>query len=143
MKTDVTWSKSYSHDIHTTPQVIWQALANAAHWNLWNPGVKSIQMEGNFTTGTRFSMELPDGTIIPSILIEVNAPQRFIDESWVGKTRIWVEHRIEALTGDQCRVIYIANTQGPDAQAIGEAVSADFPDVLAGLAKHVSEKKAV
>ncbi|HEX8047762.1 SRPBCC family protein [Rhizobium sp.] len=142
MKSDASWSKSYSCDVDASQQAIWQALADAPNWKLWNPGVKSVQLDGNFAKGTWFSMELPDGEIIRSKLIDVSAPQRFIDETWVGETRIQVEHSIEATAEDQCRVIYAVSSQGPDAQAIGEAVSADFPDVLARLAKYVNDRTA-
>ncbi|MEZ2223936.1 SRPBCC family protein [Rhizobium sp. RCC_161_2] len=138
MNSDASWSKFYSCDVDASQQAIWQAFADAGSWKLWNPGVKSAQLDGNFATGTWFSMELPDGEIIRSRLIDVSAPQRFIDETLVGETLIQVEHSIEAVAHDQCRVVYAVNSQGPDAQAIGEAVSADFPDVLARLAKYVA-----
>ena len=142
MTSDASWSKSYSCDVAASQQVIWQALSDAGSWKLWNPGVKSVQLDGSFATGTWFSMELPDGEVIRSELIDVIAPQRFIDETLVGETLIRVEHSIEAMAGDQCRVIYAVTSQGPDAQAIGDAVSADFPDVLARLAKYVGERTA-
>ncbi len=142
MNSDASWSKSYSCDVHATRQTIWRALSDVPNWTLWNPGVKSVQMDGNFATGTWFSMELPDGDVIRSKLIDVSAPQHFIDETWVGETLIEVEHSIEVMADDQYRVIYAVNSQGPDAQAIGEAVSADFPDVLARLAKYVNERTA-
>jgi hypothetical protein len=142
MKSDASWSKSYSCDVNASQQAIWQALADAGRWKLWNSGVKSVQLDGSFATGTWFSMELPDGDIIRSKLVDVSAPQRFIDETLVGETLIQVEHSIEAMADDQCRVIYAVNSQGPDAQAIGKAVSADFPDVLARLAKYVGERTA-
>ncbi|CAN7504049.1 SRPBCC family protein [Rhizobium rhizogenes] len=142
MKSDASWSKSYSCDVNASRQAIWQALADAGRWKLWNSGVKSVQLDGSFATGTWFSMELPDGDIIRSKLVDVSAPQRFIDETLVGETLIQVEHSIEAMANDQCRVIYAVNSQGPDAQVIGKAVSADFPDVLARLAKYVGERTA-
>jgi uncharacterized protein YndB with AHSA1/START domain len=142
MNANASWSKTYSHDIDDTAQAVWQALTDAANWRRWNPGVKSIQMEGSFATGTWFAMELPDGEVIRSKLIDVRALQRFIDETWVGETVVRVEHRVEALQGNRCRVVYAVNAEGADAQAIGDAVSADFPDVLAGLAKYLGERTA-
>lgn len=135
------WNKSYEIDVSSTPKNIWQAFIDTATWKRWNPGVKSIKLEGPFLTGTWFSMELPEGDIIRSQLIDVSEEKHFIDETLIDEIRIRVEHRIEALRTGQCRIIYAISTQGPDAQAIGEAISSDFPDVMDGLAKYLAEQK--
>jgi hypothetical protein len=142
MNANASWSKAYSHDIDATAQTAWQALADTANWQRWNPGVKSIHLEGSFATGAWFAMELPDGEVIRSKLIDVCAPQRFVDETRVGETVIRVEHRVETLQGNRCRLVYAVTAEGADADAIGEAVSADFPDVLAGLANYLGERTA-
>lgn len=133
-----SWTKSYSREIGAAAQVVWATLIDIANWKSWNPGVKSIQIDGMFTTGTWFSMTLPDNEVIRSKLVEVSEPHRFIDETWVGETLIRVEHQIDALSANRSRVTYAIRTEGVDAHEIGEAVSADFPDVLAGLASHVA-----
>lgn len=140
MNTSTSWNKSYSNNISATPEAIWLVLTDIFNWKLWNRGVKSSQMEGDFVSGTWFSMELPDGEIIHSQLIDVFEPLHFIDETWIGETVVRVEHGIEPLARNVCRVVYAIRVKGTDAQAIGEMVSSDFPDVLAGLAKYVSEK---
>jgi len=122
------WNKSYEHPIPATPDKIWQALIDTSSWKHWNPGVKSIALEGAFQAGTWFSMALPDGEMIRSRLI--------------GETRVRVEHRIEASGPGQYQLVYAIRTQGPDAQALGEGISADFPDVMAGLAHYLAEQKA-
>lgn len=132
------WSKSYSRDIDATPHAIWEVLADTATWSLWNAGVKSIQIDGDFVTGTHFAMELPDGDIIESKLLSVVERQHFIDESRLGETVVQVEHRIEALTDNKSRVIYAVSVQGPGSQAIGEAVSEDFPSVIESLGKFIA-----
>lgn len=136
------WNKSYEHPIPATPDKIWQAFIDTSSWKHWNPGVKSIALEGAFQAGTWFSMALPDGEMIRSRLIDVAAKQHFTDETLIGETRVRVEHRIEASGPGQCQLIYAIRTQGPDAQALGEGISADFPDVMAGLAHYLAEQKA-
>ncbi|MCX9020929.1 SRPBCC family protein [Citrobacter portucalensis] len=140
MSTDNFWKKSFERDIRDTPQKIWNAFVDISRWGLWNPGVKSIHMEGDFVPGVWFSMELPEGNIIRSQLIEVSEGKYFTDETRVGETMVRVQHYIEPLHSGLSRVIYIINTQGSDAQAFGEGVSADFPDVLAGLEKYLTEQ---
>ncbi len=142
MTISASWNRPYSREIDASPQTVWKALADISNWKLWNAGVKSIQINGNFITGSHFSMELADGEVINSELIDVSAPRHFIDETWVGETVIRVEHRIEVVSGDRCRVVYAVSAEGPEAQIIGEAVSADFPEVLAGLATYVTGRAA-
>ncbi|MFU0879844.1 hypothetical protein ACM26M_01180 [Kluyvera cryocrescens] len=90
------WSKSFELDVCCTPEKIWHAFIDTANWKQWNPGVKSLQIEGPFLTGTWFAMALPEGDIIRSQLSEVSTEKCFIDKTWVGETLVSVEHRIEA-----------------------------------------------
>ncbi|WP_039055990.1 SRPBCC family protein [Enterobacter sp. Bisph1] len=139
MNNDNVWSKTYTLSINSTPHAIWQAFVDTDNWKRWNPGVKSIAIEGPFQTGTWFTMVLPEGDVVRSRLTDVCEEKHFIDETWVDETLIKVEHRIEASGSDRCQVMYVITTQGPDAQAYGEGISADFPEVMAGLAKYLGE----
>lgn len=142
MSKDNGWSKSFEMDVNSTSEKIWQAFIDTSNWKCWNPGVKSIKIEGPFLSGTWFSMELPEGDIIRSQLVDVSEGKHFIDETWVGETMVRVEHRIEISCPGQSKFIYTISTQGPDAQAFGEGISSDFPDVMAGLAKYLADKVA-
>lgn len=135
---DSVWSKSFELEVSGSPEKIWQAFVDTANWKQWNPGVKDIQIDGPFVAGTWFSMELPEGDVIRSQLVDVAEAKYFIDETWVEETVVKVEHRIEASGPELSKLIYVISTQGPDAQDFGEAISADFPEVMAGLAKYVA-----
>ena len=134
------WSTCCTHDFDAPVTSIWSVLADTSTWKDWNPGVKSIRIDGPFASGTGFAMELPDGTVIDSTLVSVVAPQTFTDQSCFGETLIQVEHHVEALTGQKSRVTYALRAQGPDAQVIGEAASEYFPSVLQGLADYLARK---
>lgn len=138
MSMDNHWSKVFSLDVEVAAPVVWQALADVDHWHCWNPGVRSIRLQGRFATGSDFWMELPDGEQIHSRLTHVSAPQCFIDETRVDDTVVRVEHRIEPLAERRCRVQYTIHAEGPQAEAFGMGVSADFPQVLAGLARYLA-----
>lgn len=84
-------------------------------------------------------MALPQGEVVRSQLTDVSEGKYFIDETWVDDTLVKVEHRIEASGADQSTVIYAISTQGPQANAFGEGISADFPEVMEGLAKYLAE----
>ena len=90
--------------------------------------------------GVLFSMILPDNEVIRSQLIDASAPLHFVDATWIGETVVQVIHSIEPLPMDRCRVTFTANAEGPEAQDIGDGASADFPEVLASLAKFIEKR---
>ncbi|WBU47781.1 SRPBCC family protein [Kosakonia pseudosacchari] len=143
MNENNAWSKRYTLTVKSKPEPIWQAFVDTDNWKRWNPGVKSITIEGPFRTGTWFTMALPQGEVVRSQLTDVSEGKYFIDETWVDDTLVKVEHRIEASGADQSTVIYAISTQGPQANAFGEGVSADFPEVMEGLAKYLAETGSV
>lgn len=120
------WSKSFELNVGCTPEKIWQAFIDTANWKQWNPGVKSIQIEGPFLAGTWFAMTLPEGDIIRSQLSEVSTEKCFIDKTWVGETLVSVEHRIEASQFGQSKLIYTINTQGPMLRNLAKALVRTF-----------------
>lgn len=138
MNENKVWNKVYTLEVRSKPKAIWQAFIDTDNWKQWNPGVKSITIEGPFQTGTWFTMTLPEGDIIRSQLTDVSEEKYFIDETWLDETRVKVEHRIEESGPNQSTLIYAISAQGPQAKAFGEGVSADFPDVMEGLAKYLA-----
>ncbi|MGY5956451.1 SRPBCC family protein [Kosakonia sp. BK9b] len=139
MNEDNAWNKSYKITVRSKPEAIWQAFVDTDNWKRWNPGVKSITIEGPFQTGTWFTMELPQGDIVRSQLTDVSEEKHFIDETWVDETRVKVEHRIEASGPGESTLIYAISTHGPQAKVFGEGISADFPEVMEGLAQYLAE----
>jgi len=135
-----TWHTAYTRDIGAAPDAIWAVLADTSAWHLWNDGVESIRLDGAFATGSRFAMEMPDGDVLESTLTSVVPGQQFVDETRLGEIVVRVAHRIEAVSAGTSRVTYAVDVDGPDAQAVGEAVSGDFPAVLAQLEAYVLQR---
>lgn len=140
MSANDCWSRSFSHSIDSSTQALWQVLSDAPNWHRWNPGVKAIEMEGDFTNGTWFTMVFPEGGSIRSRLIDVRPLQGFTDETCVGEVVIQVAHRLQDISARRCLVTYTLSARGPDTQAMGEAISADFPEVLAGLQRYLQPR---
>jgi Polyketide cyclase / dehydrase and lipid transport len=128
-----TWTHSFSIDTPVTSDAIWNLLSDMSLWHEWNAGVKSVRADGPFQKGTWFSMTLPDGETIRTQLVEVVGRSRFVDETRVGDTVVRVDHQVQDLGNGMRRVTYAIEATGPGAAEIGQAVSADFPEVLASL----------
>jgi hypothetical protein len=69
-------------EIHASPEIIWDIIADIKRWPIWNPDVKNASLEGEMIKGSKFKWKSGSVTI-SSVLQEVDRP-RFI--GWTGKT---------------------------------------------------------
>lgn len=135
MSDENSWRSKYAIETSATVDTIWSIFRDVAAWKNWNAGIEQIDIDGPFATGTWFTMKPPGEEALRSQLIAVRENECFIDETRVGDLVIKVAHRIEPLGPARTRIVYAVDAQGPQASEIGPAVSADFPEVLASLAK--------
>ena len=143
MTPDTSFYREYHHEVAASPEAVWRVLSTPAGWSRWNAGVHAVELHGPFAEGTPFAMTLPDGETIDSRLLQVDPPRRFVDETVLGDTAVRVDHRIEPIAPGRCRVTFAVQAEGPQAAAMGEGASADFPEVLAGLARFVGHAAEV
>ena len=131
---DSDWMHEDSIDIAAAPERVWRLFADAPGWPRWNAGVAAIALHGAFADGARFDMQLPDGTVLESVLRDVVPGEGFGDETLLGpaRVRVRVDHRIAPRLGG-CRVRYRTEVRGGPAADIGDAVAGDFPQVLIAL----------
>lgn len=135
MSDENTWRSEYAIETTATAATIWSIFRDVAAWKNWNAGIEQIDIDGPFATGTWFTMKPPGEEALRSQLVDVRENVCFIDETRVGDLAIKVAHRIEPLGPARTRIVYAVYADGPQASEIGPAVSADFPEVLASLAK--------
>ena len=135
MSDENTWRTEYAIETTASVEAIWSIFRDVPAWKNWNAGIEQIDIDGPFASGTWFTMTPPGEEALRSQLIDVRENAWFIDETRVGDLAIKVAHRIEPLGPARTRIVYAVDAQGPQAAEIGPAVSADFPEVLASLAK--------
>ena len=128
------WQQEFSILTTAEPQAIWARFVDVAGWPQWNAGVERIVLDGPFADGTTFEMKTPAQDVYTSRLRAVREGSGFEDETVLGAISVRVDHRIEPLAPGRTRITYAAQVDGPDAEAIGAAVTEDFPVVLASLA---------
>ena len=128
------WQHEFSILTTAEPQAIWARFVDVAGWPQWNAGVEKIEIDGPFAAGTVFVMRPPGQDAITTRLVEVQKGKSFLDETRLGELRIFVDHRLEPLTGGRTRIVYSIEAFGPNCDEVGAAVSADFPQVLQALA---------
>lgn len=131
----------YEHSVETTaaPDDVWRLWSAIAAWPQWNDGIETIEIDGPFAAGTTFTMTPPGDEAIRMRLTDIVPGELFADEMDGGDFTVRTVHRLEPAAGGQTRIIYRTEITGPAADHIGPqlgpAITADFPDVLAALAK--------
>jgi hypothetical protein len=69
--------------------------------------------------------------------------QEYSEQTRLGETVIRTTHEIfEAAHGEGNRVLYRLDATGPMADELGPAISADFPETIAGLIAHAADVPA-
>ncbi len=126
------WHHETHIDIAAAPERVWSLFTDVAGWPRWNVGIARATLHGPFASGSRFDMQLPDGPLLSSTLVDVRPGERFTDETAFEGVVVRVMHAIAPQPGGT-RVTYRTEVEGPNAADVGAGVSADFPQVLAAL----------
>lgn len=135
MNEQQVWRGEYGIETLAAAETVWRIFRDVPGWKNWNAGIERIDIDGRFETGTWFTMKPPGEDPLRSRLVEVRENECFVDETRVGELAITVAHRIQSLGTGRTRIVYAVEAVGPEASEIGPAVTSDFPQVLAALAK--------
>jgi hypothetical protein len=142
------WSYEHSLETDGRAETIFEILRDVGRWPEWNPGVERIDLDGPFATGTTGVMVIPDQGSLSFRLAWVGEGRGFEDETEIpgAEVLVRVRHSLEPLGAGGTRITYRATVEGPAADAlgpeIGPAVTADFPEVMAGLAARAARAEA-
>jgi uncharacterized protein YndB with AHSA1/START domain len=133
------WEYEQSLETSAPADALWRCWADITAWPSWNAGAAAVEVDGPFAAGTTFRMTLPDSEVIAMTLTEVTPGRSFTDLMDAGDFQVTTVHRLEPLPGGRTRIVYRTEITGPAADAVGPElgpeITADFPDVLAALAK--------
>ena len=133
------WEYEYSVETTAAPEALWRHWSDMAAWPQWNDGIAMIEVEGPFEAGTVFTMTPPGDEPIRMRLVEVKLGESFADEMDAGDFVVRTEHRLEPAAAGLTRITYRTEITGEAAghvgPQLGPQITADFPEVLAALAK--------
>ena len=133
------WEYEHSTETNAAPDDVWRLWSDMAAWPQWNDGIEKMQIDGPFAVGTTFTMTPPGDEPIRMRLTEITPGELFTDEMDGGDFVVRTVHRLEPTAGGRTRIIYRTEICGPAAiqvgPQLGPAITADFPDVLAALAR--------
>jgi uncharacterized protein YndB with AHSA1/START domain len=133
------WEYEYSIETNAAREALWQHWSDMATWPQWNAGIETIDVEGPFAVGTAFTMTPPGDEPIRMRLVEIKPGESFTDEMDAGDFVVRTQHRLEPTATGLTRIVYRTEITGEAADHIGPElgpqITADFPEVLAALAK--------
>ncbi|MGW4741771.1 SRPBCC family protein [Nocardia xishanensis] len=137
------WKYEHSAETTVSPEALWRSWSDPNRWPEWNPGIETFELDGPFAPGTTFRMTSPDGDTVELRFVEIVPGELWSDVFTGDGFDILTVHRLESLPSGQTRVIYRTEITGPAADTagpeIGPQITADFPEVVAGLIEHAEQ----
>jgi len=131
------WVTEHSVETVAAPEQVWRLWADVAGWPEWNADIEHIELVGDFAAGGTILMTPIGDEPIELRITAAVEPELFIDEADLGEIVVRTVHRVERIDLERARVRYRMEITGPSADTLGPQVgpeiSADFPQVLAGL----------
>lgn len=132
------WEYECSVETTAGAAAVWRHWSDMAAWPTWNAGIETIAVNGPFQAGTSFTMT-PPGDDMLMRLAEVVPGELFTDVMDAGDFVVTTEHRLGLAASGRTRISYRTEITGPAADQVGPElgpqITADFPEVLAALAK--------
>jgi uncharacterized protein YndB with AHSA1/START domain len=133
------WEYEYRLETSAAPEALWRHWADMASWPQWNDGIETITADGPFAVGTVFTMTPPGEEPILMRLTEIKPGESFTDEMDAGDFVVRTEHRLEPAADGQTRIVYRTEITGAASGQVGPElgpqITADFPEVVAALAR--------
>ena len=140
------WEYEYSLETSADRGALWRHWADMAAWPQWNDGIETIDVDGPFAVGTTFTMTPPGDEPIRMRLVEIEPGTSFTDEMDAGDFVVRTEHRLEPAAVGQTRIVYRTEITGAAAGQVGPElgpqITADFPEVVAALARRAGGCRA-
>jgi Polyketide cyclase / dehydrase and lipid transport len=134
----------YTHTIEASvsAEAIWSLYEDVKTWSDWDAEAEWVSRDGPFEAGTTGSMKFKGQEPLHYRLTKVEPDREFVDETPVAEVVVRVSHLLEPLGAQRVRITYAAEIDGPQEQAneIGPAITADFPDTMAALIARAKER---
>ena len=131
------WTTEHSTETGAAPEAIWRVWSDVERWPTWNADLERAELSGPFAAGSTITMYQRGGDTIELRIADACESDGFVDQADLGNIVVRTIHHLIPLTDGRIQVVYRMEISGPDADTLGPplgaAISADFPQVLAGL----------
>ncbi len=115
---------------------LWDLYSNVNRWHEWDTEMQKIELEGEFTTGTKGTMFMNGMPPLPFILDEVEKNKKFIDTSTLGNITVQFGHFIINEGNDVYTLKHTVTLTGAsdeELEGIGKGIVSDLPESMEKL----------
>lgn len=138
------WKTSFSIETKAAPEKIWSMWSEVKRWPEWDEGLEAVTLNGPFTAGSTGTLQPKGGPVFKTILLEVEAPRRFTDRTFLPLTRLDFHHEVKVENG-RTRLEYRVEMSGLltplFSRVIGRGIAKDLPETVRRLVEF-AEKDA-
>ncbi len=138
------WTAEYTLITDATKEEIWKAWADVENWSKWDKGVEWCRLDGEFKTGTTYTLKPVGGPKAKAVITDCQPLKRFTDVSKLPLAKLEFIHEL-AEEKDGLHVTHRVNISGPlgffFAQVIGKDTERDLPETIGNLARVAKESK--
>jgi hypothetical protein len=82
------WSTEISRQTTAKKEQLWKLWADVAHWNTWDSTVKSSELYGDFTVGTKGVVKLAVGPKSKFVITDCNPFESFTNRSFLPLCKV-------------------------------------------------------
>ena len=92
---------------------LFQALADLKRWPEWDDDIKAVEHEGAPSAGTRFTLQLKDGSAVTLTVEAIEPPAIFVDQAKLPLARMLSRHELLPAEGGGTRLRHVITLSGP------------------------------
>jgi hypothetical protein len=127
------WSHEHTAETKLPAEAVWQVLADLNSWTSWDTSMQGVRLLGPFRVGTEVAMTPKDQDEIRSTIVDIQPQRRYADRTHFGNATLEFSHTLTPLEDGRTRVTHRLTINGPNAEQLGQMITADFPDAMAAL----------
>ena len=131
------WSTEYAAETSAPPQAVWAALRDLHSGTRLSERSDAFELHGPFAAGTEVSVTPQGQETFRSVIIELDEPCVYADQTEFGDVTLVFRHVLAGLPDGGTRVTHQLRIDGPGAEQagpeLGPQISEDFPAAMADL----------
>ncbi len=137
----MTWEFEHSIVTSAKKQTIWELYSGVESWTVWDHGIESVSLEGEFKEGVHGKIK-PEGQELLSYEITFADPDKgFSDETVIDNLGATIEfiHTFSSLPDGKTRLTNHITVNCPDKEEmekeIGNGISSGVPKTMENVAR--------
>jgi hypothetical protein len=131
------WSTQYAAETDAAPEAVWAALRDLHSGVRLSDRSDAFELHGPFEVGTKISVTPQGQDTFSSVIIELEEPRVYADQTEFGDLQLTFRHTLAALPGGGTRVTHELTIDGASADQVGPElgpqISEDFPVAMRDL----------